>query len=190
MWIYNEKGSRLKIHAGSKHKNKAYLNYIFKRKSNVSCSKIVNTRTDSCISVVHTCTCWSYYSPCCKLPEPPADDSPIVDVAGLLYLPNSLVIQDKNINWSLMYEKILEFGLEDWYMSTLYVNYEVEIPYVERTSENIDVMHLIVYYINKSIIKFIKCTTFANLLTIIWHFFHKTSYIINNLNYIFISKNA
>ena len=63
------------------------------------------------ISFIHFETCWSYFEPCSYLPEPPSDDSPMLDENGCLHIMGSMVI-DRSNNWDEMYRLIVGYSCE------------------------------------------------------------------------------
>ena len=94
--------------------NPLYEHFVLEGLRESKCFKIVNSRVNKVISVVHDRFCWSFYSPCSTLDEPPPDDAPIMDSeADVLHLVDALMIEGNNIDWEHYYRLVVGYNLED-----------------------------------------------------------------------------
>ena len=66
------------------------------------------------ISVLHDPFCWSFYSPCSTLDEPPPDDVNIMDSeADMLHMVDSLMIEGNHMDWEHFYRLVVGYNLLD-----------------------------------------------------------------------------
>ena len=116
-----QKENGLKIHRGLKHKNPSleealenpeYEGFVLKNVKEGRCFNLYSLRFNKSIGFIHNKSCWSFYSPCPDLPDPPSDESPILDCGGVLHIVDSLVIENKSMDWEHMYRLVVGYSLE------------------------------------------------------------------------------
>ena len=80
----------------------------------MKCFKLENIILSKRISVLHDKESWSCYSPCIDLPGAPEDEIPFMsETDDILHLVDTMVIEEKNMDWEQIYRLVVGFNLEN-----------------------------------------------------------------------------